>query len=184
MSDKKPRTEPVFVATYDFDGSAPRVAETVLLRVPGLRDGLSGEIAEFNLYDSKKARLVHDHLKGLGADVQLKAKEGHDLDPDFKERLRTTYKDIGLAVGYSTPTDPRIETPQRQGQAAHRERRAILERFLRAEGVAFTVECATLHSDKVCALVLDDERPRKTTGPNRDVLIPSDLPPIVPEAKP
>jgi hypothetical protein len=43
-----------------------------------------------------------------------------------------------------------VETPSRQGAGEHRRRRALIERFLRAEGVSFTTECRVVLSEAAC----------------------------------
>lgn len=44
----------------------------------------------------------------------------------------------------------RVETPTALGKEEHFARRALVEAWLRGRGLAFEVECATLHSDLLC----------------------------------
>lgn len=47
-----------------------------------------------------------------------------------------------------------VRTPSRLGTREHMRRRGLVERFLRAHGVTFTLDCATEHSALVCRPVL------------------------------
>ena len=161
--------EQSFVARYNFD---PPFLTTRRVRM----HVVEGEERHYiGLAEHAWSLRVAQLLEVAGHKVEREEKESreYDLPDDFRERAREAA--VAARNAYAKPAQGEqyeagddagdvvlslydglvtVRTPTRLGQGLHKERRRAIEAWLRAEGVKWTLTCATEHSDAACRPIL------------------------------